>query len=239
MPAESLVLQGLATRLGTFELASCSQTLERGRVAALLGGNGAGKSTLLCTIIGLVRRTAGSARIGSVDHLRHQTQFKQLVGFAAQTPSFYSAMRLHSLLCFAARFWPNWNDDLCAHLLDQLRLQRNQRVGEMSVGTRKKVAILLALGHEPNFLLLDEPTAGLDPASRRDVLRLLQEAATAGQGVFFSTHIAEEAERIAEDLLIIDRGEVSERTTMPDFRRRFGDRKTLEDHIIELTTRGG
>ena len=237
MSDQPLVLQGLATSLGEFELARCNQTLERGRVVALLGGNGAGKSTLLCTIIGLVRRTAGSAQIGSVDHLRHPRQFKQLVGFAAQTPSFYSAMRLRGLLRFAASFWPNWNDDLCADLLHKLGLRENQRVGEMSVGTRKKVAILLAFGHEPSFLLLDEPTAGLDPASRRDVLRLLQEAGAAGQGVFFSTHIAEEAERIAEDLLIIDGGKVSERTTMRDFKRRFGSRKTLEDHIIELTTR--
>ena len=232
---EPLVLQDLTTRLGTFELERCNQTLARGRVTALLGGNGAGKSTLLGTVMGLVRRAAGTARIGAVDHLRNETAFKQLVGFAAQTPSFYSAMRLRRLLGFTAAFWPSWNDDLCAALLRRLRLQENQRIGEMSVGTRKKVAVLLAFGHEPDFVLLDEPTAGLDPASRRDVLGLLQDVAAAGRGVVFSTHIAEEVERVADDLLLIDRGKVVERTTMVDFRRRSDGRRTLEDHVIELT----
>ena len=232
----TLDLEGIATRLGSFRLAPCSHALERGQVTALIGGNGAGKSTLLGTIMGLVRPTEGTVRIGDVDHLRHEKEFKRLVGFAAQTPSFYAAMRLSRLVRFTSAFWSDWNGEACQDLMDRLGLSADMRVGEMSVGTLKKVGILLALGHMPDFTLLDEPTAGLDPTSRHNVLALLRATADAGQSVLFSTHIVEEAEQIADALLVIERGEVVERGRVADIQGGLGPHESLEDHVIELTT---
>lgn len=232
----TLDLEGIATRLGSFHLGPCSHVLERGQVTALIGGNGAGKSTLLGTIMGLVRPTAGTVRIGDVDHRRHEKEFKRLVGFAAQTPSFYAAMRLSRLVRFASAFRSDWNGDACQDLMARLGLSATMRVGEMSVGTLKKVGILLALGHMPDFALLDEPTAGLDPTSRHNVLALIKATAAAGRSVFFSTHIVEEAEQIADALLIIDRGKVVEQGYVAEIRRGLGPDENLEDHVIKLTT---
>ena len=231
----TLDLEGIATRLGSFHLGPCSHVLERGQVTALIGGNGAGKSTLLGTIMGLVRPTAGTVRIGDVDHRRHEKEFRRLVGFAAQTPSFYATMRLSRLVRFASAFRSDWNGEACEDLMARLGLSATMRVGEMSVGTLKKVGILLALGHMPDFALLDEPTAGLDPTSRHNVLALLKATASAGRSVFFSTHIVDEAEQIADALLIIDRGKVMEQGYVADIRRGLGPGESLESHVIKLT----
>ncbi len=237
MPRDAtLDLVGIATRLGSFRLVPCTHALERGQVTALIGGNGAGKSTLLGTIMGLVRPTEGTVRIGDVDHLRHEKEFKCLVGFAAQTPSFYAAMRLSRLVRFAASFWEDWDGEACEDLMERLGLDADMRIGEMSVGTLKKVGILLALVHAPHFALLDEPTAGLDPTSRHNVLALLKATASAGGSVLFSTHIVEEAEQIADALLVIERGEVVERGRVAEIQRGLGPHQSLEDHIIGLTT---
>jgi ABC-2 type transport system ATP-binding protein len=211
MPDEAVIsAQGVCKRFGKKDVL-CDATLAvpRGSVVGLLGKNAAGKTTLIKCLLGLLRIDAGSGRVLGDDSWRLTPKSKARLGYAPQEISLYAWMRVRQILQYTAAFYPRWNWKLVDHLVDQWELPLADRVGPLSPGQLQKLALVLAMGHEPDLLLLDEPVAALDPVARRDFLRtLLDVAQSETRTVLFSTHITSDLERVADRVAILRDGRI-------------------------------
>ncbi|MGN6370308.1 MAG: ABC transporter ATP-binding protein [Phycisphaerae bacterium] len=180
-----------------------------GSVTGLLGKNGAGKTTLLKCLLGLIRPDSGSLRLLNENPASLSADAKSRLGYVPQTPSLYHWMRIRQLLDYTAAFYPRWNADLVDALMKRFELKPDAKVGTLSVGTAQKLAIILALAHEPELLLLDEPAASLDPIARREFLSAILDIAVDGRRtVLFSTHITSDLERVADSVAILKNGRI-------------------------------
>jgi ABC-2 type transport system ATP-binding protein len=232
---EGLVVDRLNARLGQFHLETVSFRVVPGHVTALLGHNGAGKTTTFRVIMGMVRKDSGQVRLGALDHVQDERRFKQRTGFVQEESFFYSAMTVCELAAFVSPFYDNWNSDLAEKLIRMFDLPRDRKVAEFSKGMRMKTSLVLALSHEPDVLLLDEPTSGLDPRARVEILTRLQSAAhEGGAAVLFSTHNLYEVDRVADRVIVVDRGRVLADEDLAGLRRAGGSSWTLEQYYLEL-----
>jgi ABC-2 type transport system ATP-binding protein len=184
-------------------------TIPHGSVVGLLGKNAAGKSTLIKCLLGLLRIDAGNLRVFNDDSWGLTAESKARLGYVPQEISLYSWMRVSQIIQYTAAFYPKWNWDFANHLVRQWELPPNDRVGPLSTGQIQKLALVLALGHEPDLLVLDEPVASLDPVARRDFLRtLLDIAQNENRTILFSTHITSDLERVADRVAILRDGRI-------------------------------
>jgi len=184
-----------------------SLKVPQGSVFAFLGRNGAGKTTTIRILLNLLDRTSGEAYVLGLNPARQDTEIKRRVGYVAEAQRMYEWMTVSQLEWFCAGFYPTWDHAYSAELIKAMDLPPNEKLGSLSRGTQAKVALLLAMAHRPELLILDEPTAGLDVVVRRDflegVIDLIQQE---GRTVFFSTHLVHEVERVADWVGIIDQG---------------------------------
>ena len=196
-----------------------------GCTLGVLGKNGAGKTTLLKCALGLIRPQSGTIEMFGEPVWTLSAEAKARLGYVAQTPQLYGWMRVRQMLSYIASFYSRWNDRLVARLAAEWEIPMDQRCNTLSEGQVQKVAILLALGHEPDLLVLDEPAAALDPVARRDFLNtLLDMVADARRTVILSTHITSDLERVADRVAIIQEGRVSY----------YGELDQLKDRVKRL-----
>jgi ABC-2 type transport system ATP-binding protein len=181
-----------------------------GSVVGLLGKNGAGKSTLLDLLLGFTSPTAGEARVFGENSSRLSAACKARIGFVAQQDELMSLMTGDQHLALAASFHQHWDHALIQRLAREWEVPLNRRVGVLSGGERQKIATLLALGHRPELLVMDEPASGLDPVARRAfMLTLLEIAAESSRTILFSSHIVSDIERIASHVWILREGAIA------------------------------
>lgn len=192
-----------------------------GTVFGFLGRNAAGKTTTLRLLIGMLRPSRGSITLGGTTYARVPPAARVHVGYVSQEQHFYDWMRVSALARFVASFYPTWSDDELARLLEVTGIERDQRVGELSGGTKMKLAIVLALAHDPPLVVLDEPTAGVDPAVRREILALVRAQAGRGRTILFSTHQIEEVRAIADRVGILHGGRLVLHGTLDELTQRY------------------
>ena len=181
----------------------------KGSVYVFLGRNGAGKTTTIRMLLGLLQKTAGKAEVLGLDPDKNPVPIKKRVGYVADNQKMYDWMTIQETIDFCRPFYPTWNNSLAEDLLKRFELLKRAKIKELSRGMNGKVALLLALAHQPELLILDDPTSGLDPVVRREFLQgiieiIHQEAKT----VFFSTHIITEAEQIADYAGVLEEGKL-------------------------------
>ena len=175
----------------------------------MLGKNGAGKTTLLKTALGLIKPDAGTATLLGEPAWSLSADAKARLGYVPQTVTLYPWMRVRQVIDYTAAFYPRWNMAFVWQLVKDWQLNADDKVGNLSVGTLQKLAIILALGPEPELLVLDEPAASLDPAARRDFLKALLDIAVNGtRTIVFSTHITSDLERVADRVAILRGGKI-------------------------------
>ena len=170
--AEAVIqTEGFTRRYGsTVAVDGLTLTVDRGQVFGFLGRNGAGKTTTIKTLLGLLRPTSGSVRVLGLDPVADGVELRQRIGYVSETPQLYPWMRVREMVRFTGSFYDRWNDGHIAGLLGQFGLDPERRVKNLSRGMGAQLALVLAMGHEPELLILDEPATGLDVLVRRDFL---------------------------------------------------------------------
>jgi ABC-2 type transport system ATP-binding protein len=212
-----LEVRGLVKRYGQLTaLAGLDLTALEGEVYGFLGRNGAGKSTTIRILMGITEATSGSVRLFGEPMGGDLVRARQRIGYVAQEQSFYPWMTPIDLARFVRAFFPRWDDAEFARLVKRLDLATDRKIGTFSGGMRVKTALAVALAHRPPLLLLDEPTAGLDPVARREFLELVRaEQKTSGHTTFFSSHLVDEVELVAHRVGIVDDGRMRFEGTIP------------------------
>lgn len=189
---------------------SISAQVKAGDVIALLGKNGAGKTTLLETLLGFSFPSFGSVKVWGENATDIKGDIKQRIGFVPQLDELLTGFNGKEHLELFKAFRPNWNQELVDRLVLEWLIPMDVVARKMSVGQRQKLSILLAIAHDPELLILDEPVASLDPIARRQFLQQLVDiAADENRAIIFSSHIVSDMERVANQVWMLQNGGLS------------------------------
>ena len=208
-------------------LNGCSMQIERGEVYGLLGPNGSGKTTLIRLLMGFLRPTSGSASIDGLDCYRQSVAVHARVGYLPGDARLFRQMRGRDVLKFFCRIRPGASYQRALDLAERLQLELSRKVSMLSTGMRQKLALAGVLAADTPLVILDEPTANLDPNVRSEVLALVREAKAAGRTVIFSSHVMDEAEQACDRVGIMRRGELVHVERVAELRRQHRIRARL------------
>ena len=207
--APALQLTGLTKYYGQHRgIEDVSLEVERGQVIGFLGPNGAGKTTAIRTLLGFLRPTAGGANILGLDVVSQTVAVRRRVGYVPGDPSLYGNRNGRELLAFALRA-RGADGPEAERLIEVLDAPMDRDVKKLSRGMRQKVALVVALAHDPELIILDEPTSGLDPLGQRALLQYLDERAEAGRTVVLSSHVLSEVEQVCDRVAILREGRLA------------------------------
>jgi len=182
-------------------------TVSRGCVFGLVGENGAGKSTLIKHLLGLWRAETGSVKVFNRDPVSEPEAVLARIGYLSEQPDLPGWMRVAELLRYTQSFYPRWDTTYAEQLLKQFGIDVTARIRTLSKGQRARVGLIVAEAHRPDLLILDEPSSGLDPLVRRDILEAIIRTVTdEGRTVIFSSHLLDEVERVSDYLAMLHKG---------------------------------
>jgi ABC-2 type transport system ATP-binding protein len=203
-------LQRVTRRFGaTVALDDVSLRVPRGRVFGLVGLNGSGKTTLIKHVLGLLRAQSGRVRVFDRDPVADPVGVLARIGYLSEENDLPPWMTVAELIRYTRAFYPGWCDDYAEELRRQFQLDLSSRVGTLSKGQQARAGLLVALAYRPELLVLDEPSSGLDPLVRRDILgAIIRTVAEEGRTVLFSSHLLDEMERVVDHVAMIDHGRI-------------------------------
>ena len=200
----------LTRRFGTTTaLAGVTLSLPRGAVYGLVGKNGAGKTTLIKHILGLLRAQTGSVRVFGLDPVADPVGVLSRIGYLSEENDLPGWMRVDELIRYSRAFYPAWDDAYAEDLRQSFALDPAAKIRTLSKGQKARAGLLVALAHRPELLVLDEPSSGLDPIVRRDILgAVIRTIADEGRTVLFSSHLLQEVEQVADHVTMINEGRI-------------------------------
>jgi len=193
-----------------------------GRIIGLMGANGGGKSTLIRHWIGLYLPGGGSCTTFGIEAAKLGPKELARIGYVHQEGKLIDWMSVAKLIRYVAAYYPNWSSEIESRYIEEFELDVKARVGKLSPGQRQKLAVLLAIGFQPELLILDEPAAAMDPLARRKFLELLMEIIqVSGRTIVISSHILTDIEKVIDHALIMDTGEMLCDSSMDNLREQY------------------
>ena len=203
-----------------FTLRDISFSLERGYIMGFIGPNGAGKSTTIKLIMNLLKKDGGTVKILGLDSVENEIEVKERIGFVYDQNYYYDELTIGETKKVIAPFYHQWDDTLYNKYLKLFDLDSRKKIKDLSKGIQMKFSLTMALSHHAELLIMDEPTSGLDPVVRRELLQILMDILQdEKKGIFFSTHITSDLDRVADYITFINKGEIA--------------LSTSKDHILE------
>jgi ABC-2 type transport system ATP-binding protein len=194
---------------GEDALAGVTFAVDSGDVVGLLGRNGAGKTTLLRVAMGMLAPQSGAVSVFGLDPRRQPVEVKRRVGYVSEDQILPPFLRIEGVVELHRALFPDWDDDMARHLLDRFGLAPRVKIRSLSKGQARRVALVCAVSHRPELLLLDEPAGGLDPAARREFLETsIQTLNETGTTILFSSHHMNDVERMARRVVMLHDGRV-------------------------------
>ncbi len=210
-----------------------SFSVPRGRILGLLGKNGTGKTTTINILSGFIRPQSGSCRLLGYDTRTMPAAVRQRIGLLLEGHVQYPFMTIEQIERFYAPFYPRWNKEAYYELMRLLHVKDYQRLNQMSNGQRSQVALGLLMAQDPELLILDDFSLGLDPGYRRLFVEYLRDfCKSKGKTVFLTSHIIQDLERLVDDCIIMDYGRILRQCPVSEL---ITPTSTLEDTFIELT----
>lgn len=235
-----LKIENVSKRRGLFELKDISFSLPTGYIMGLIGQNGAGKTTLIHLIMNLIKKDGGRIEIFGLDHEKNEKEIKENIGFVYDENCFYDYLKIRDMSKILSGFYKNWDWKIYRELLDKMELKEEEKIKNLSKGMKMKYAIVTALCHHAKLILMDEPTAGLDPVVRREVLHIFQEYLEKEESsIIFSTHLTSDLDKIADYLTFLKGGRLIFSKTREEVGDEFvlvkGTAETFSDRIKQLS----
>lgn len=204
-----LEVKELKKSYSNFTLNNITFSLPEGCITGFIGANGAGKTTTIRTILGLTEKTSGDITFFGLPMLGNEKKIKDRLGIVFDDTCFYDEFSLTQMKSIIAPAYSEWNEKTFQTYLERFGLNPKQKISTLSRGMKMKYALAIALSHNAELLIMDEPTGGLDPQTRSDFCSILTEFMNnGGKGVFFSTHITSDLDKIADVLILIDKGRI-------------------------------
>lgn len=205
-----LDIRSLSRSFGTRQaLQNVTFSVPQGAVFGLVGENGAGKTTLLKHLLGLLKPSSGTVRVFGRDPVQAPGTVLGKIGYLSEDRDLPTWMRIDQLMHYRSAFYPDWDHDYARELVTMFDLDVKQRIRSLSRGQLARVGLLLAIAHRPQLLLLDEPSSGLDPVVRRDILAaIIRTVADEGRTVLFSSHLLEEVQRVSDHVAMLHDGQL-------------------------------
>lgn len=206
----------------TTALEDFTLSVPQGQVLGLVGKSGAGKSTLIKHILGLLRPQSGTVRVLGLDPVAQPVAVLSRLGYVSENRDMPGWMRVRELMRYCQALYPNWDQDYAEELRELFELDRNAKIRTLSMGQTAKACLLSALAHRPALLVLDEPSSGLDPVVRRDILEAVyRSVADEGRTVLFSSHLLEEVESVADRVAMVHAGKLIMHGTLAQIHARY------------------
>ncbi|MFD1065022.1 ABC transporter ATP-binding protein [Oceanobacillus locisalsi] len=226
--------KNVTKRFKDFSLENIDLQIKQDHVTGFVGANGAGKSTTMKLMMHLLQPDEGEVKIFGMNYAGNEKQIKERMGFVYDSNVFYESLNLKDIKRIVAPAYKNWDDKVFYNYIKLFELPLNKAIKTFSKGMQMKASLAIALSHDAEFIMMDEPTAGLDPVFRRELLDILQEMMDdGGRTLFFSTHITSDLERIADDVAFIQKGKMLFHDSMEDMQNRYA----LVKGSIDLLTR--
>lgn len=202
-------LNNVSKTFKDFSIKHIDLEVKKGFITGFIGANGAGKSTTIKMMMNLLEPDAGEVKLFGLDYKSNEKQIKERIGFVYDGNVFFEGLNLKDIKRIVGPAYKNWDDQRFYHYIEQFELPLNKKIKTFSKGMQMKASLAIALSHNAELIIMDEPTAGLDPIFRRELLDLLQELMMDGnRTIFFSTHITTDLDRIADYIAFIQSGEL-------------------------------
>ena len=216
-------------------LNSIDLSIKKGTIMGLVGKNGSGKTTMIKGLLGLLKLDEGKASLFEHDSWDLPAETKQKIGYVPQNIIGSDWMTVQAFLDYTGAFFEKWNNDKVKKLMSEWDIDAEAKFINLSEGEKQKVAIIMAMGHDPELFIFDEPVASLDPASRRTFIRQLVDLNLEnGTTMLFSTHITSDLERIAADVVFLKDNEIKYVGGLSELKEKYNEQMNLEDIFIEL-----
>ncbi|NOR46098.1 MAG: ATP-binding cassette domain-containing protein [Candidatus Delongbacteria bacterium] len=217
-------------------LKNINLSIKKGTIMGLVGKNGSGKTTMIKGLLGLLKLDDGKASLFDQDSWDLPPETKQKIGYVPQTINMFDGwMTVAAIIEYVSVFYDNWNNEKVSKLLQDWNLDPKSRFRSLSEGEKQKVAIILAMGHEPELYIFDEPVASLDPVARRSFIKeLIDLNLDSGSTMLFSTHITSDLERIAADVALLKDNKIHYVGDLSKLKELHGEQMSLEDIFLEI-----
>lgn len=234
-----LEISNLSKHYNQFSLQDVSFSLKPGFIMGFIGPNGAGKSTTIKIIMNLIRKSSGDVEVFGLDHLQHEKEIKSRIGFVYDENHYYENLTIPQIEKIIAPFYKKWDRELFNKLIHDFQLPYKKKLKDFSKGMKMKFSLAIALSHNAELIIMDEPTAGLDPVFRSELLTLLSDIIQdENVSVFFSTHITTDLEKIADYITFINEGKIvfseTKDTVLETYAIVKGNKELLDDETRNL-----
>jgi ABC-2 type transport system ATP-binding protein len=205
----AIEIKNLNKKLGDFELSIDNLEIKKGFISGFIGQNGSGKTTTIKLIMNMLFKDSGSVNIFNKEYKIDDISIKQVIGYVSDAPGYVPEVKLKDIKKGISVFYKNWDEKLYKKYLQQFKLNEDKIYKELSKGQQKKFELIMALSHHPKLIIMDEPTANLDPLVRNEFLEILQEHIEKEEAtVFYSTHITSDLDKVCDYLVFIYDGKI-------------------------------
>lgn len=216
--------------------------VKEGEIFGFIGPNGAGKSTTIRLLLSLLFPTGGSGKIFDLDIVKQGPEIKKITGFVPSEVGYYHGMTVKELFRYSAGFYKVPLNGYFQNLVDTMEIELNRKIDDLSMGNKKKVAVVQSLIHRPRLLILDEPTSGLDPLIQHRFFEILHAANREGTTIFFSSHILSEVEKLCHRVAIIKEGRLVDQADVAELKEKMLNRVSIRFREavpdLELSAKG-
>lgn len=202
-------IKKLSKTIDSFKLDIDELNIKKGYVTGFIGPNGSGKTTTIRIIMDMLSKDSGAIKIFGKDYHRDDLSIKEVIGYVGDVPGYLHEAKLKDIKKSISRFYKNWDEKLYIKYMNQFGLNESKIYKEISKGQQKKFELIMALSHHPKLIIMDEPTANLDPLVRNEFLEIIQETIEKDEAtVFYSTHITTDLEKVGDYLVFIYKGKI-------------------------------